>query len=146
VRIGSAKPGDVPPPGETTLVERDGPLRDYVSRLDLHVFDDCLEDPEGCRAWALDLAFEKTLYEAQNFPGIQTPGQPCQPIMDAIASILGKRLRFASPDNGAVRISFRDSSARTDIHVDDETGNEGDVYAAVLYLNPASQCRGGTLF
>lgn len=121
-------------------------LDGLAERLDLHVVDDFLVDSEDYRRSALALTFHESRYAGQDYPGIQTVGQPCQSIMDGIASILGQRLRFRSPDNGCFRLSFADSVARTDIHADNEENGQPNFYAAVLYLNPPEQCRGGTAF
>lgn len=118
----------------------------FAERLQLHIVDDFLDTPLDYRERALALPFHESRYAGQNYPGIQTAGQPCQSIMDQIAALLGKRIRFRSPDNGCFRVSFADSIARTDIHADNETYGQPDFYAAVLYLNLAEQCRGGTAF
>ena len=94
----------------------------------------------------LDLPFEPQRYAGQNYPGSQTAGQPCQQIMERIATALGRPIRFISPDNGSYRLSHADATARTDIHVDNETGDNFQFYAGVLYLNPPEQCQGGTTF
>ncbi len=121
-------------------------LADYLSQLDLHIIDDFLPDPASYRQQALAQAFHHTRYAGQNYPGRQTDGQRCQAIMQALANQLGKTIKFISPDNGSYRISFADSTARTDIHVDNEVGDAFATYAAVLYLNLPEQCQGGTQF
>jgi tetratricopeptide (TPR) repeat protein len=118
----------------------------FCADLDLHVVDDFLPDPLAYRAQALSLPFRERHYTGQNYPGIQTDGYPCQPMMERIAAVLGRTIKFMSPDNGSYRLSFFDSLARTDIHVDNEAGDNFNYYVGVLYLNPPEQCRGGTTF
>jgi len=79
-----------------------------------------------------------------NFPGIQTGAQECSAIMQRIADALGCDLKWDSPDNGAFRLSSAADTARCDIHVDSDAGN--DSYAAVLYLSLPEHCSGGTGF
>jgi hypothetical protein len=67
-------------------------------------------------------------------------------MMTVIASALGRRVKWISPDNGVFRLSYADSRARTDIHVDNEDGDNWDRFAAVLYLNLPGQEQGGTTF
>ena len=121
-------------------------LQDFLRETDLHILDDFLPDPAAWRAQALALPFEQQRYAGQNYPGSQTAGQPCQAIMERIATALDRPIRFISPDNGSYRLSYADAMARTDIHVDNETGNNFNFYAGVLYLNPPEQCQGGTTF
>ena len=121
-------------------------LQDFLRETDLHILDDFLPDPAAWRAQALNLPFEQQRYAGQNYPGSQTAGQPSQAIMERIATALGRPIRFISPDNGSYRLSYADAMARTDIHVDNETGNNFNFYAGVLYLNPPEQCQGGTTF
>jgi tetratricopeptide (TPR) repeat protein len=118
----------------------------YLTRLDLHILDDCLPDPLAWREQALQLPFHAIRYAGQNYPGLQTDGQPCQRIMQLIANQLGKTIKFISPDNGSYRVSFGDSVAQSDIHVDNESGEQFASYAAVLYLNLPAQCQSGTRF
>nr|WP_314637318.1 DUF6445 family protein [uncultured Janthinobacterium sp.] len=121
-------------------------LHEFIRETDLHILDDFLPDPAALRAQALALPFEQQRYAGQNYPGSQTAGQPSQVIMERIATALGRPIRFISPDNGSYRLSYADAMARTDIHVDNETGNNFNFYAGVLYLNPPAQCQGGTTF
>lgn len=118
----------------------------YLASLDLHILDDCLPDPLGWREQALQLPFHAIRYAGQNYPGLQTDGQSCQRIMQLIANQLGKTIKFISPDNGSYRVSFGDSVAQSDIHVDNESGEQFASYAAVLYLNLPGQCQSGTRF
>lgn len=132
---------------ETVLPEANSPeLAAYLSQLDLHIIDDFLPDPASYREQALAQTFHQSRYAGQNYPGRQTDGQACQAIMQALANQLGQTIKFISPDNGSYRISFADSTARTDIHVDNEVGDAFASYAAVLYLNLPEQCEGGTRF
>lgn len=121
-------------------------LQDFLREADMHIIDDFLPDPAAWREQALALPFEQQRYAGQNYPGSQTAGQPCQAIMERIATALGRPIRFISPDNGSCRLSYADAMARTDIHVDNETGSNFNFYAGVLYLNPPEQCQGGTTF
>ncbi|MCC7644704.1 MULTISPECIES: DUF6445 family protein [unclassified Janthinobacterium] len=144
-RIGFASPGT---DNTERLTAPDVPasLHDFLRETDLHILDDFLPDPAAWRAQALALPFEQQRYAGQNYPGSQTAGQPSQAIMERIATALGRPIRFISPDNGSYRLSYADAMARTDIHVDNETGNNFNFYAGVLYLNPPEQCQGGTTF
>lgn len=129
-----------------TPIDASPSLQDFLRETDLHILDDFLPDPTAWRAQALALPFEQQRYAGQNYPGSQTAGQPSQAIMERIATALGRPIRFISPDNGSYRLSYADAMARTDIHVDNETGNNFNFYAGVLYLNPPEQCQGGTTF
>ena len=144
-RIGFASPQAQQPEKLTTLEVADD-LRDFLLETDLRIIDDFLPDPAAWRAHALTLSFAPQRYAGQNYPGSQTEGQPCQQIMERIATALGREIRFISPDNASYRLSHADATARTDIHVDNETGNNFQFYAGVLYLNPPEQCQGGTSF
>lgn len=118
----------------------------WLAELDLHILDDCLPDPLAYRQQALQLPFHAERYAGQNYPGLQTDGQNVAALMQVIANQLGKTIKYISPDNGSYRVSFADSVARSDIHVDNESGAEFVTYAAVLYLNLPQQCQGGTRF
>ena len=144
-RIGFANPQTEHPETLTTLNVAET-LHDFIRETDLHIVDDFLPDPAAWRAQALALPFEQQRYAGQNYPGSQTAGQPSLAIMERIATALGRPIRFISPDNGSYRLSYADATARTDIHVDNETGNNFNFYAGVLYLNPPEQCQGGTTF
>ena len=144
-RIGYASPQAGKTESLTTLNVADT-VHDFLRETDLHILDDFLPDPAAWRAQALALPFEQQRYAGQNYPGSQTDGQPCQAIMERIATALGRPIRFISPDNGSCRLSYADAMARTDIHVDNETGSNFNFYAGVLYLNPPQQCQGGTTF
>ncbi len=121
-------------------------LRRFVDDCDLHIIDDFVLDPAAYRRHALTLPFHQQRYAGQNYPGAQTDGYDCQDIMERIATALGRDIKFISPDNGSYRISYADALARTDIHVDNESGDNFNFYAGVLYLNPPEQCQGGTTF
>ena len=144
-KVGFASPNPDQPERLSQLDVADD-LRDFVRETDLHIIDDFLPDPAAWRTQALALPFEQQRYAGQNYPGSQTDGQPCQAIMERIATALGREIRFMSPDNGSYRLSYADAMARTDIHVDNETGGNFNFYAGVLYLNPPEQCQGGTTF
>ncbi len=112
---------------------------------DLMLFDDVLADPMLARDHALGVcAREGERHARGNFPGVQTLGQPCQPLMQRIADALGRDIKWETPDNGAVRVSTASDVARCDIHVDSPT--LVDVYAGVLYLSLPEHSRGGTSF
>lgn len=134
--------GEAPSPGLGSQAEIDG----FHQARDLHVIDDLLADPLAYRDRALALDFDASRYAGQNYPGLQTVGQPCQAIMERIASALGQPIKWRSPDNGAFRVSLADSVARTDIHVDNERGSAFNQFAAVLYLSLPEHCHGGTTF
>ena len=144
-KVGFASPNPDQPERLSQLDVTDD-LHDFVRETDLHIIDDFLPDPAAWRTQALALPFEQQRYAGQNYPGSQTDGQPCQAIMERIATALGREIRFISPDNGSYRLSYADAMARTDIHVDNETGGNFNFYAGVLYLNPPGQCQGGTTF
>jgi len=118
---------------------QDGKAKMICAERNLYVLDDCVDDAAAYRAQALASEFKHARYAGQNYPGLQTDGMDCQPIMDRIAAVLRRPIKAISPDNGAFRLSFAHSTARTDIHVDNETGESGRVYAAVLYLNRPEQ-------
>jgi tetratricopeptide (TPR) repeat protein len=126
----------------------DGParLQAACTERDLVVVDDFIDDPAAYRSQAMALTYQGGLGQPAdgNFPGAQTPGQPCQPLMDRIARAVGRDIKWISPDNGAVRISVAADSARCDIHVDSQT--QQNIFAALLYLSPPEHCRGGTSF
>lgn len=144
-KVGFASPNPDQPERLSEL-DVSGELQEFLRETDLHIIDDFLPDPAAWRAQALVLPFEQQRYAGQNYPGSQTDGQPCQAIMERIATALGREIRFISPDNGSYRLSYADAMARTDIHVDNETGSNFNFYAGVLYLNPPGQCQGGTTF
>lgn len=154
-RIGYALPDSARPETPTALQLKDVPQTAFASQaelqafgdsIDLHIVDDFLLDPGAYRAAALALPFHQQRYAGQNYPGRQTDGSDCQAIMQRIANTLGRTIKFMSPDNGSCRISYADATARTDIHVDNESGDQFNFYAGVLYLNPPEQCQGGTTF
>ncbi|MBB4014296.1 DUF6445 family protein [Niveibacterium umoris] len=118
----------------------------FVAATGLTIIDDVLRHPLGYRVHALEQAFRPLAYAGQNFPGEQTRGNDPQEVMSVIASALGRRIKWISPDCGAYRLSYEGSTARTDIHVDNEDGENWDRFAAVLYLNPPGQEQGGTIF
>ncbi len=162
VRIGSARcPGAAPAAPDRgpaaaaawTLLRRghavasDEALRAACAERELVIVDDLLPDPQAYRRQALALDFAEAVGgPAVNFPGRQTAGQPCQPIMQRIAGALGRDIKWKSPDNGAFRLSPAASLARNDIHVDTDDPAGGPMYAALLYLTPPRHCRGGTSF
>jgi Family of unknown function (DUF6445) len=139
-------PNFVPDPGMQSRWPDQAALDSYLADLDLHILDDFLPDPVSAREMALQLPYHALRYTGQNYPGQQTDGQPCGAIMQAIANQLGKTIKYISPDNGSCRISFANSVAQSDIHVDNETGEQFTSYAAVLYFNLPEQCQSGTRF
>ena len=118
----------------------------FAEERGLMLIDDALPDPIAYRTWALEQDFQPIQYRGQNFPGIQTEGFETPELLRLMATALGRRIKSASPDTGALRISYADSTARTDIHVDNEEGESRDRFAAVLYLNLPGQEQGGTQF
>lgn len=153
-RVGFALPRKDQPEHETIMTDsqwqnvtlQGAALADFIAERDLHVIDDFLPDAAAWREHALKQAFQANLYEGQNFPGVQTDGQPCQEVMERIATVLQRPVKWSSPDNGAFRVSVASAQARTDIHIDNESQGQTHTYAAVLYLNPPEQCQGGTTF
>jgi Flp pilus assembly protein TadD len=137
-----------------TLVERaataaldDAALRRACAERELVILDDALPDPMAYRERALALDYvDSSGTPGINFPGRQTRGQPCAPIMERIAELLDCDLKWLSPDNGAFRWSGGDSRARSDIHVDSNDGSDGPMLAGLLYLTLPEHCRGGTGF
>ncbi|CDG85726.1 DUF6445 family protein [Janthinobacterium agaricidamnosum] len=130
---------------QTALADQ-AALQAFSEEIGLAIIDDFLPDPAAYRAAALDLHYHQQRYAGQNYPGQQTEGTDCESIMQRIANALGRTVKCMSPDNGSYRISYADAVARTDIHVDNESGDNFNVYAGVLYLNPPEQCQGGTTF
>lgn len=118
----------------------------WLAELDLHIIDNFLPDALLHRQEVMRQPFHALRYAGQNYPGRQTDGQDCPYLMAAIAHHMGRAIKFISPDNGSSRISLANSVARSDIHVDNETGDCFRQYAAVLYLNLPEQCKGGTIF
>ncbi|WP_374602264.1 DUF6445 family protein [Niveibacterium sp.] len=121
-------------------------LAAFAEATGLAIIDDVLKHPLGYREHALEQDFQPIVYAGQNFPGLQTKGTDPQDIMAVVASALGRRVKWISPDTGAYRVSYAGSTARTDIHVDNEDGDNWDRFAAVLYLNLPGQEQGGTMF
>lgn len=115
-----------------------------VAEREIAVIDDFLDDPLPYRNHALALPFVDRGAGGVNYPGLQTPAQPCDMLMPRFAQALGHGIKWSWPDHGAFRASFADSRARSDIHVDDAAGR--CTYAGVLYLSLPEHCRGGTSF
>ena len=112
---------------------------------DLLVIDDFLPDPQAFRAEALRLCATQAQRSANgNFPGVQTPPQPVGATMQRIAGMLGRAVKWDSPDNGALRVSLASDDARADVHVDNPTLPH--IFGGVLYLSRPEDCRGGTRF
>jgi Flp pilus assembly protein TadD len=151
LNMGFALPREAPPqPSPTGLLNLRIPLSpadlaQACAERDLVVIDDFLADPLALRAHALQLLQSKaTSLERGNFPGMQSPPQPCAATMQHIADALGRGIRWDSPDNGALRVSLASDDARADVHVDNPT--LPDIYGGVLYLSLPEDCRGGTRF
>ncbi|MCX9154752.1 tetratricopeptide repeat protein [Niveibacterium sp. 24ML] len=121
-------------------------LDQFAADTGLAIIDEVVRHPLGYREHALEREFQPVAYAGQNFPGLQTRGSDPQEIMTIVATALGRRVKWISPDNGVCRLSYADSTARTDIHVDNEEGDNRDRFAAVLYLNLPGQEQGGTTF
>ncbi|HEY9102690.1 DUF6445 family protein [Chitinimonas sp.] len=118
-------------------------IRAVLAGADLVILDDFLPEPDAVRAWAAELSYTE---QGGNYPGRQTGPLRCDELMQQIANRLGRRIKWSSPDNGVVRLTLADATARNDIHVDDETAIETQRYAAVLYLTRPEHCQGGTSF
>lgn len=120
-------------------------LEAAAAERDLLVVDDFLPDPLAFRAQALALCEQAATYQqGANFPGVQTPPQPCMAAMQRIADWLGQPLKWDSPDTGALRASLASDAARADVHVDSPT--QPHIYGGVLYLSLPEHCQGGTSF
>ncbi len=154
-RIGYADPDPALAPRVTPLqpdtarhpsMAKPQALAAFAEAAGLAIIDDVLKHPLGYREHALEQDFQPIAYAGQNFPGLQTKGNDPQEIMTVVASALGRRVKWMSPDTGAYRVSYAGSTARTDIHVDNEDGDNWDRFAAVLYLNLPGQEQGGTMF
>lgn len=116
-----------------------------AAERDLLVIDDFIDDPQAYRQWALGECREQAQRSREvNFPGVQTPPQPCGPIMQRIADALGRAVKWDSIDHGALRLSLASDDARADVHVDSPTLE--NVYGGVLYFSLPEHCRGGTSF
>jgi tetratricopeptide (TPR) repeat protein len=112
---------------------------------DLLVIDDVLADPLRYRAQALALCAQQAeRNERLSFPGVQTPPQPCEALMQRVSDALGRALKWDSIDHGAMRISLAADSARADVHVDSPTIE--NIFGGVLYLSLPQHGRGGTSF
>ena len=115
---------------------------------DFLVIDDFLADPMPLREQALrmcsSMAAATGAARPGNFPGVQTPAQPCEPTMQRIAEALGRALKWDSLDNGALRVSVASDDARADVHVDNPTLKE--IFGGVLCLSLPEDCQGGTRF
>lgn len=154
-RIGYADPDPACPPRLTPLpmqavrhasMSSPEAIDAFVEATGLAIIDDVVRHPLGYREHALEQAFHPQAYAGQNFPGLQTRGNDPQAVMNVIATALGRRIKWISPDNGSCRLSYEGASARTDIHVDNEDGDNWNRFAAVLYLNLPGQEQGGTMF
>lgn len=117
-----------------------------IAERELRVIDDFEVDFAGWRAFALAQRFTNggAALDA-NFPGVETAGGHALPAqMQRIADALGRDIKWRWPANGAFRLSFAASQARSDIHVDEAVCRP--MYAGVLYLSLPEHCRGGTSF
>jgi tetratricopeptide (TPR) repeat protein len=120
-------------------------LERACSERDLLVIDDFLDNPLAYRAQALTLCAQQAQRdEHMNFPGVQTPSQPSEGLMQRVSDALGRALKWDSVDHGALRLSVAGDSARADVHVDSPTIN--NIFGGVLYLTLPQHCRGGTSF
>jgi tetratricopeptide (TPR) repeat protein len=116
-----------------------------VADRELHVIDDVLPDPLAFRDEALQRCAQQAVAQSTaNFPGLQTPALPCQPMMQRIADTLGRPVKWNSPDNGALRLSLAGDWARADVHVDNP--RLPNILGGVLCLALPQHCRGGTAF
>lgn len=116
-----------------------------ATERDLLVIDDFIDDPLAYRQQMLNECQQLAQRSREvNFPGVQTPPQPCTQTMQRIADALGRAVKWDSIDHGAVRLSLARDEARADVHVDNPTLE--NVYGGVLYLSLPEHCRGGTSF
>ena len=121
-------------------------VESLVRERELRVIDDFEPDFDGWRRHALSRSYvnDGSAKDA-NFPGIETRGGFATPVqMQRIADALGRPIKWRWPAHGAFRLSFADSLARSDIHVDEAICRP--MYAGVLYLSRPQDCRGGTSF
>jgi len=152
-RIGSARgsPSDASRAAEFAAVAacrayRDDDVAALVAERELRVIDDFEADFPAWRAFALAQKYTNggAALDA-NFPGVETAGGHALPgQMQRIADALGRDIKWRWPANGAFRLSFASSQARSDIHVDEDVCRP--MYAGVLYLSLPEHCRGGTSF
>ena len=145
-RMGHALPAGTTPAEPPSLPGDLAAAAPHAAEMNLRVIDGLLDDFDSYRAQALAQRYHAVQYAEQNFPGVQTDGQACDALMQRIATLLGRTIKWSSPDNGAFRLSDAGSSARADIHVDQPATESLRHHAGVLYLNEPAQCRGGTSF
>ena len=144
----SHEPAPLPSPADLLVASpalTPADLARACDERDVLVIDDFLDDPKGFRAHALRLCEREGQRRSQaNFPGVQTPAQPCGVTMQRIAHALARPLKWDSTDNGAVRLSVASDDARADVHIDNPSLPH--IFGGVLYLSPPEHCRGGTCF
>lgn len=119
-------------------------LKSAIEERELAVVDDFISDPLAYREWALSLDYLDRSHGAVNYPGIQTKPHLDSEMMRRICDSVGRDIKWSWPDNGSFRLSFAHSRAKSDIHVDEDSGRA--TYAGVLYLSLPEHCRGGTAF
>lgn len=121
-------------------------LDQFTSDAGLTIIDDLLRHPLGYREHALEQDFRAEANAGRNGHDLQTPACDPKEVMTVIASTLGRRVKWISPDNGVYRLSYADTTARTEIQIDNDADDEHDCFTAVLYLNLPGQEQGGTTF
>ncbi len=122
-----------------------------MSALRIMVVDDFYPDPWSVRRYALSLRYRDAANENENtyYKGmLTTPQHPYAEIgLGLIASALNKPILWRAPIGEFRLLLTTDSDANlrdraTWIHYDALVAR----YAALVYLNPESQCVGGTSF
>jgi Flp pilus assembly protein TadD len=119
-------------------------LLNALQQRELAIVDDFILDPLPYREWALSLDYLDRSHGAVNYPGIQTKPHLSEEIMRRICDAIGRDIKWSWPDHGSFRLSFADSKAKSDIHIDEDSGRP--IYAGVLYLSLPEYCQGGTAF
>ena len=119
-------------------------LQSAIQQRELVIIDDFVSDPHAYREWALSLDYLDRSHSAVNYPGIQTKPHLGEEMMRRICDAMGRDIKWAWPDHGSFRLSFADSKAKSDIHIDEDSGRP--IYAGVLYLSLPEYCQGGTAF
>ena len=119
-------------------------LQSAIEERELAIVDDFITSPFAYREWALSLDYLDRSHGAVNYPGIQTEPHLDNEMMRRICAAIGHDIKWSWPGNGSFRLSFAHSQAKSDIHVDEDSGRA--TYAGVLYLSLPEHCRGGTAF
>ena len=114
-----------------------------MSRKNLIVVDDFLDNPDVVREYALDQQYE--LLGGKNWPGrdsSETHG--IEEMTAACSAVVGEQLVAKSQNKCSYfRIAKEGESGKQHIHFDP---NEGLIWAGILYLTPTFHPTGGTKF